>query len=358
MKLNYNWKLSETNFTKDKGIVFSCFAGGGGSSMGYKLAGYNVIGCNEIDRRMMQMYKDNLNPKFAYLESIRVFKDRTDLPKELYNLDILDGSPPCSTFSLAGLREKSWGKEKMFREGQEKQILDTLFFDFIELAEKLQPKVVIAENVKGILQGNAISYVRRIYESFENAGYYCQHFVLDASKMGVPQKRQRVFFICLRKDLAKQFLVSAGLFRQVPKLELNFNEKEILFKEVKTDTYDNIIKVGSGIHKAWLVRKEGDLDLSACHERIDGRHLNFNYNFIYDNKVANTYLAKDNNVIFDSEIGRYLNNIEILRISSFPQDYKYNTKTPGYVCGMSVPPIMVARISEQVYKQWLSKMSI
>lgn len=70
----------------------------------------------------------------------------------------------------------------MFREGQTAQVLDTLFFDFIALAKALQPKVVIAENVKGLLMGNAIDYVRRIYKDFEDAGYYCQHFLLDASK--------------------------------------------------------------------------------------------------------------------------------------------------------------------------------
>lgn len=86
-------------------------------------------------------------------------------------MDILDGSPPCSTFSLSGNREKDWGKEKVFREGQTAQVLDTLFFDFIALAKALQPKVVIAENVKGLLMGNAIDYVRRIYKDFEDAGF-------------------------------------------------------------------------------------------------------------------------------------------------------------------------------------------
>lgn len=52
-KFPYNWRLSEAKFTKDKGKVFSCFACGGGSTMGYKLAGFDVIGCNEIDARLI-----------------------------------------------------------------------------------------------------------------------------------------------------------------------------------------------------------------------------------------------------------------------------------------------------------------
>lgn len=185
-KFNYNWTLKDANFSKDKGKVFSCFACGGGSTMGYKLAGFDVIGCNGIDNRMMYTYCKNHNPKLPFLEPIQTFKERTDLPIELYQLDILDGSPPCSKFSIAGIREEAWGKKRHFREGQAEQVLDTLFFDFIDLAKKLQPKVVVAENVKGLLLGSAIDYVRRIYEEFDNAGYYCQHFLLNGAEMGLP----------------------------------------------------------------------------------------------------------------------------------------------------------------------------
>ena len=128
----YKWNLKDANFTKDKGKVFSCFACGGGSTMGYKLAGFDVLGCNEIDPKMIEAYKTNHDPKYAFLEPIQEFKLRDDLPEELYNLDILDGSPPCSSFSMAGNRGEDWGKEKKFREGQAEQVLDTLFFDFID----------------------------------------------------------------------------------------------------------------------------------------------------------------------------------------------------------------------------------
>ena len=102
----YEWSLKDANFSKDKGKVFSCFSCGGGSTMGYKLAGFDVIGCNEIDPKMMNAYKTNHKPLFPYLEPIQTFKLRKDLPKELYNLDILDGSPPCSSFSMSGNREE------------------------------------------------------------------------------------------------------------------------------------------------------------------------------------------------------------------------------------------------------------
>ena len=117
IELNYNWRLDQTNFTKDKGTVFSCFACGGGSTMGYKLAGFNVVGCNELDPKMAEVYYENHHPKYIFNSDIRDFLKLGNYPPELYNLDILDGSPPCSSFSTSGNRSDDWGKEKVFREG-------------------------------------------------------------------------------------------------------------------------------------------------------------------------------------------------------------------------------------------------
>ena len=98
------------------------------------------------------------------------------IPEELFHLDVLDGSPPCSVFSTAGVREEGWNTEKVFREGQAKQRLDDLFLYFIAIAKRLQPKVVIAENVKGIIIGNAKGWVNQIVKGFDDAGYSgCVH---------------------------------------------------------------------------------------------------------------------------------------------------------------------------------------
>ena len=118
----YLWRLADGY--PAKGIephgckVFGTFICGGGSSMGYKLAGYHHLGGVELDPSIAAIYKQNHHPEHLYIEDIRDFNKRTDLPAELYQLDILDGSPPCSTFSMAGKREKAWGKEKQFAEGQ------------------------------------------------------------------------------------------------------------------------------------------------------------------------------------------------------------------------------------------------
>ena len=352
--MNYNWTLKDAVFTKDKGKVFSCFACGGGSSFGYKLAGFDVIGHNDIDPKMVEVYKENHNPNFSYLESITTFAKRKDLPKELYELDILDGSPPCSSFSMAGNREKDWGKEKKFREGQELQVLDTLFFDFIDLAKELQPKVVVAENVKGLLLGNAKDYVIKIYEAFEKAGYTCQHFLLNASKMGVPQRRERVFFIALRKDLAPNFMEYVDMFTELPKLELNFNEKEILFKEIYEIGNIERLLTGKPI-ELWNNKKYSDVGLSEANRRLYNKPNNFfGWGYVKSNNVVNTIIANDTLVLYDEK--RHLSKKELCKIGSYPLDYNFLKIKPHYLIGMSVPPLMTGKIAEQIYKQWLSKL--
>lgn len=344
---NYNWKLKDTIFTKNKGKVFSCFASGGGSTMGYKLAGFDVIGMNEIDKKVADIYIRNHNPKYAYIESIRELVKRNDLPQELYNLDILDGSPPCSSFSMVGNREKDWGKEKKFAEGQKKQVLDTLFFDFIELANKLKPKIVIAENVKGILLGNAREYVKKIYKDFDSAGYYLQHYLLDASKMGVPQRRQRVFFFAIRKDLSKE-LYSNSL-HGIPELNMNFNQKPIKYKDIADYKGKRITNDKYDIWKHRILSDNGFCDTRV---RIGMSCSWFNRRYIKNDSILYTITSRSGDlVLFDKPI--YLSDIEIIKASSFPPDYDFTGKRITWICGMSVPPVMMANIAHKVYRQWL-----
>lgn len=342
-KFDYRWTLKDANFTKDKGKVFSCFACGGGSTMGYKLAGFDVIGCNEIDHRMMYVYCKNHNPSFSFLEPIQTFKERQDLPPELFNLDILDGSPPCSTFSMAGSREDAWGKMKHFREGQSEQVLDTLFFDFIDLAKKLQPKVVVAENVKGLLLGNAIKYVQRIYADFEAAGYYCQHWLLDAQYMGVPQRRQRVFFVCLRKDLIEYVPQKHNIFDISPCLTLDFNEPRITCEDAG-------IELGDEITTKCYVEDYYRL------QRMEKRKY-MQSNLFQKTDVHPTLLASysDKASPMPAWERKWLSKSDICKVSSFPQDYDFGNQNPHYICGMSVPPVMMAQVASRIYEQWLEK---
>ena len=347
--MHYNWKLKETIFTKNKGKVFSCFACTGGSTMGYELAGFDVIGFNEIDPKLAAVYQKNHNPKYSFIESIVTLAQRTDLPADLYDLDILDGSPPCSSFSLAGNRDKDWGKEKHFREGQTKQVLGTLFFDFIDLAKKLQPKVVIAENVEGIMQGKAKKYLVAILQALDNAGYAPQFQVLDSADMGVPQRRRRVFIFGLRKDLAAAKPQKADLFNSIPVLDLSFSEREIPFSEIDTNEQQGHIP------NCFLPY----YDLVSPGANFGTAHPKGSY---FSNSKANpnkplmtlSSVNQGQCGIFHHKYKRMLNNTEIILASTFPLDFDFGKVKVLFARAMSVPPVMMAKVAERVYSQWLN----
>ena len=356
----YRWNLKDTVFTKDKGTVLSCFSAGGGSTLGYKLAGYDVIGCVEQDPKMINAYIENNHPKFPFLSPVQLFKKRQlpkyggDLPIELESLDILDGSPPCSSFSMSGNREEDWGKKRKFKEGDSAkanpQVLDTLFFDFIDIAKQFQPKVVVAENVKGMLMGNAIAYATRVYKELEEAGYVVQHWVLNSAKMGVPQARERVFFIGLRKDLAGKFMRQVDLFNQVPHLDLDFNEQQIPFGDIANDKpADPKKKVSKVALKYYDKCEQG-----AIFSTVAGPGKCFNWCRLSMTKPMST-ITTGTDGMYHPTIMRPINDEEIILGSSFPLDYKFGKVKVGYICGMAVPPLMTAHISKRIYEQWLSK---
>ena len=340
----YEWYLSDLNKVKKNDYkVFSCFSCGGGSSLGYKLAGFNVIGNCEIDKRINNIYVKNNHPKYNYCMGIQEMNKLKEFPEELYHLDILDGSPPCSTFSMAGQREENWGKNKKFREGQASQILDDLFFEFIDLAAILKPKIVIAENVKGLIMGNAKGYVNLIVKKFNEIGYKVQLFLLNAATMGVPQKRERVFFVATRKDI------------QFPNLVLNFNETPVKYGEIKDSKYKPLGK-DTMIYHRWKKRVKSDSNLGDTVKRTEnGKISSFNTQYLKDDRVPNT-IAAGGSLPVRFDVPGYATERDIKIIQTFPQDYDFLGSNVQYICGMSVPPIMMKKISEQVKIQLLDKL--
>jgi DNA (cytosine-5)-methyltransferase 1 len=339
----YKWYLKDgypsKNIQPNNYNVFGTFICGGGSTMGYKLAGFNHLGGVEIDPKIAKVYQLNHKPKHLFLEDIRKFVKRSDIPDELYNLDLLDGSPPCSSFSMAGNREKDWGKKKVFKEGQAEQVLDDLFFEYIALAKKLQPKIVLAENVKGLIQGNAKLYVKRIFKAFDEAGYNVQLFLLNSASMGVPQKRERVFFICQRNDL------------NFPKLELKFNEEAIPFEKINNKTKDK--NISDYYFELWSKRIKTDNDYGDIKNRTEGKISLFSTKILHNEKVANTIVSGSDYILFDQP--RKPNTNEFCQIGTYPLDYDFQDVEPKYLIGMSVPPVMTAQIANQIRIQWLDK---
>lgn len=323
------WFLKDLDNVPKNGLtVMSTFACGGGSSMGYKRAGCEVIAANDIDPEMAYHYKLNIKPKHYFLCPIRDLLT-ADLPEELFNLDILDGSPPCSTFSMAGSREKAWGKKKHFREGQAKQVLSDLFFDYLDLVERLKPRVAIAENVKGMILGNAKGYAKMVMQRFKEIGYRPQLFLINAADCGVPQKRERVFFCAIRDDIEapplvlkpKHWWISAGeatedLGGKIKGLHLVTagNERHVLaFRVPVHDPYSQ--------PSPTLTATNNQFDLISADRKTEKRAWSFR---------------------------------EYVRLGSFPDDYQAKTDKIGkYMIGMSVPPKMTEAVARAVIDQWL-----
>jgi DNA (cytosine-5)-methyltransferase 1 len=337
------WSLADLAAVPKNGIaVMSTFACGGGSSMGYKLAGCDVIAANDIDPEMAWHYKQNLKPKHYFLCPIRDLLTM-DLPSELHSLDILDGSPPCSTFSTAGSREKSWGKNKHFREGQAKQVLSDLFFDYLDLVDRLKPRVAIAENVKGMIIGNAKGYTKLVMQRFRDIGYRPQLFLINAADCGVPQRRERVFFCAVRDDI------------DVPLLKLQPQHQWISAGQAVmglNDPSPEETKPAPADKKWWPLTKPGDSYCEAV-KKTEGRQSLFQHFKLHELQPAPT-LSANNSLFTHWSQCRRLSFAEWKRLGSFPDDYKAKSHKIGkYMIGMSVPPRMTQAVADAVISQWL-----
>jgi DNA (cytosine-5)-methyltransferase 1 len=186
--------------------VVSTFAGGGGSSTGYRLAGGKVVAINEFVEEAVATYSRNFPDTKVILGDIKNIagKDLLEAGKLIPGqLDILDGSPPCSAFSSSGKGKKGWNREKKYSDGKTVTNIEDLFLEYIRIAEDIQPKVIVAENVEGITSRAAIEKLRDFVTGFERIapGYKMVYQVMDASKFGVPQSRMRTFFVGVRNDV-------------------------------------------------------------------------------------------------------------------------------------------------------------
>jgi len=196
--------VSETAAAPRNGLnVASTFAGGGGSSYGYELAGYTVLWANEVVPAARDTYRANHPNTILDGRDIREVQAADILTATglgVGDLDLFDGSPPCQSFSTAGKREKGWGKVAAHADGTT-QASDDLFFEYTRLLAGLRPRVFVAENVSGLVKGKAKGYFKLILAALQGCGYRVSARLLDAQWLGVPQARQRIIFVGVRDDL-------------------------------------------------------------------------------------------------------------------------------------------------------------
>lgn len=177
----------------DKPTVISIFAGTGGSSLGYKLAGFKELLAIDFDKHAVECFKLNFPEVPIWQKSVLDVSGQEILQfcnLKSGSLNVLDGSPPCQGFSTAGKRIV---KDKR----------NDLFIEYIRLIRDLSPKVFVMENVSGMAKGKMKGKFLEILKALKQLDYIVKAKQMNAKYYGVPQSRERIILIGVRKDLNK-----------------------------------------------------------------------------------------------------------------------------------------------------------
>ena len=180
----------------------STFTGAGGGCLGLRWAGISVRAASEFVPAARETYQANWPDCPVDARDIR-----TVTGAELLDLaglaagqvDLLEGSPPCASFSTAGSRSSGWGRVRAYSDTA--QQTDDLFGEYARLLTEIRPRAFIAENVTGLTKGVAKGYFKEILAALRACGYTVEARLLNSEWLGVPQVRTRVFFVGVRADL-------------------------------------------------------------------------------------------------------------------------------------------------------------
>ena len=356
--------------------VLSTFAGGGGSSTGYRLAGGKILAVNEFVPEAQNTYRENYPNTTIVPGDIKELTGTYLMEQagvKVSELDILDGSPPCSAFSMAGsvshgegrTHADAFGKKKQYSDIKGVENVEDLFFEFLRVAKDIKPKVIIGENVEGLTMGEAKEYFHKIQNTFEEIGYLIVANVLDSSYFGVPQSRKRCFFIGVREDVAEKVGINFMTMYQLYPDKNDFRttlgeaindvvnedkeELEYLFDKISPER-----AVGKTLMK---MPKDPDKVLTGMDYHEKGHHFNLKRSSL--RKPCPTITAMGNlagvagtcHPIED----RKFTIKELKRIMSLPEDFKLTGqhKQQSERIGRMVPPLMMKALAESVYNKVL-----
>ncbi len=354
--------------------VISTFAGGGGSSTGYKLAGGEILAVNEFVDAALDTYHANYPNTPSLTGDIKDltgqdFLDLTGLQKG--ELDLLDGSPPCSAFSISGSREKGWNKEKKYSQDKKVSNVEDLFFEYIRIANDIQPKVFVGENVNAIMFGEARKYYNRIIMTMENCGYTAIGDILNAADFGTPQNRRRCFFVAIRNDILEKtdlnfMTLSSSIYPQPTYKEpVTIYEAIHDLKTDETEEQELFDAVTNGFLSKWLPllnEKVGvnlkDKPKKGSDVHPTGSLFNLVRPAINLPCPTVTQMGQQKSVsgVLHYEKDRKLSSIELKRIQGLPEDYiltgTFNQKAER-ICRMVAPQCLEA-LASSIYKNIFS----
>lgn len=347
--------------------VISTFAGGGGSSTGYKLAGGKILAMNEFQEVACETYKSNYPDTAIICEDIRKIcsqeiLDRANIkPREL---DIFDGSPPCPPFSMSGSKREGWNKTKKVY-GKVQTNIEDLTFDFINLAKDIQSKVIICENVKGLTMAYAKDHMDKMIKGFEEIGYTLTYQVLNASYYGVAQKRERVFIIGVRNDVmvnlnlnylnlpAKVFPIPYS--KQPTQRDAIFDLMEDDDNQEEGKILEEKVSSSSGGKYIKMMPKDPEKYVSVGDYNPKGN--GFQTRRLGWNQPSNTILEKglQGQSHIHPVCDRGFTTKEAIRIMGLPEDFKLTGTLRERLAriGLMVAPLQLKHIAETVYQNIL-----
>ena len=322
--------------------VISTFAGCGGSSLGYKLAGFQELLAVEWDDNAVETFKLNFPgvpvfhgdiAKLTGAECMRLAGGIA--PGEL---DVLDGSPPCQGFSTAGKRKFDDPRNSLFKE-------------FARLLRELQPRVFVMENVTGMVKGAMKQAYLTIIEELRQCGYQCKGEVMNAMYFNVPQSRERVIIIGVRNDI--------GIEPTHPKPQT----RAVSFQQAVSGVYmlqDEIVEakkiVGTQKCIAMMCKLQQGENGSKYHPK--GHWFGFRRIYLFKPvpTIPKTLFSGANNFIHPEE-NRNLTVSEYKRCTSFPDSFQLVGKLQEKVAriGNSVPPNLMRAIAEHVRENILCR---
>lgn len=318
-----------------KPTVISLFSGCGGSSLGYKWAGYRELLVIDFDKKAVETFRLNFPDVLCWQKDVRDVTGCEILEAcriKKGELDLLDASPPCQGFSTAGKRKVSDPRNDLFRE-------------FIRLIEELKPKLFIMENVAGLARGVMRGRFNEIMHDLRTAGYIVKCRLMNAKWYGVPQSRLRVIWIGSRNDLGT-----------IPVFPVS-GKKVIPVKQV----LEGLPPGKAGNHKpqifeAWR-RCRPNESLRKAEIRGDGRKDSYVGSFHscrLDPNEASPTLTRSH-THWHYRIPRKLTPVELKRICSFPDEFRFarGKGIPGYQMGDAVMPKFMEAIARAVKNEVL-----
>ncbi len=354
--------------------AISTFSGAGGSSLGLKMAGYRVRWASEFVPAASEVYRLNHQNTPLDERDIRQVSGEDILSSigvEAGSIDLLEGSPPCASFSMSGKRDKKWGQVVKYSDTEQR--VDDLFYEFARLVKEIQPKVFIAENVSGLIRGRAKGYFKEIFKALQDCGYEVSSALLNAQWLGVPQSRERIFFQGVRKDLGKK-PVFPKPFKYCYALKdiLPYARKVMVRKDMWRNserTPPTVVASGATITETAQMGGVGMLEVDFHEYAIakewknlkQGEKSNKYYNLSrpHLDKPSPTITAQGGNlgaaaVVHPVEFRKY--TIEELKlVQSFPADFKLTGtfQQQWERLGRSVPPLMMKEIASTIAKEVL-----